>query len=151
VIVVVHAGGCGGRGWPCSFVCLACVFLVLVQQRLGVVVDLDLFAVVEVHKTRKGVVRLTRKSLVRLTRKGLVFDVLNSSLHLSFYALFVRKSIICLLLIEGVVGTWIGFRVDGQSIRLVKTLTILCGCLLSTLFYNLISRLYAGSLGCVID
>lgn len=87
VVVVVHAGGCGGRRWLRSIVCLVCVFLVLVQQRLGMVADLDLFLqVVEVHKTRKGMVRLTRKGLVRLTRKGLVSDVLNSSLDLSFYA-----------------------------------------------------------------
>jgi len=111
VVVFVLAGGCGGRWWSCSIVCLVCVFLVLVQQRLGWVADLVLFVVVEVLKTRKG--------LVRLTRKGLVSDVLNSSLDLSFYALFARKSILCLLLIQGVVGTWIGFRVDGQSIRLV--------------------------------
>ncbi|RHN64800.1 hypothetical protein MtrunA17_Chr4g0073011 [Medicago truncatula] len=35
VVVVVLAGGCVGRWWSCSFVCLVCVFLVLVKQRLG--------------------------------------------------------------------------------------------------------------------
>lgn len=46
-------GGCGCScrwlWWAlvvCCFVCLVCVFLVLVLQRLGVVADLDLFAVV---------------------------------------------------------------------------------------------------------
>ena len=58
MVVVVHVGGCGGRRWPCNFVCLVCVFLVLVQQRLGVVADLDLFAVVVFLKTRNGLVRL---------------------------------------------------------------------------------------------
>jgi len=76
VVVFVLAGGCAGRRWPCSIVCSVCVFLVLVEQRLGRVVDPVLFAVVEVLKTRKG--------LVRLTQKGLISDVLNSSLDLSF-------------------------------------------------------------------
>ena len=67
------------------------------------------FAVVELHKPGRV--------WFRLTRKGLVANVLNSSLDLSSYKLFVRKSNLCLMLIQGAVGTWIGYHVDGQFIR----------------------------------
>ncbi|KEH29966.1 hypothetical protein MtrunA17_Chr4g0028251 [Medicago truncatula] len=110
VVVFVLEGGYVGRRWPRSFVWF--VFsLCLYNRGWGGLRIWSFFAVVEVHKTRKG--------LVRLTRKGLVSGVLNSSLNLSFYTLFARKSILCLLLIQGVVDTWISFRVDSQSIRLV--------------------------------
>jgi len=103
--------GAGGRVASCvRFVFSLCLY----NRGWGGLRIWSFFAVVEVHKTRKGLDRLTQKGLVRLTRKSLVSDVLNSSLDLSFYALFARKSILCLLLIQGVVGTWIGFRVDGQ-------------------------------------
>ena len=69
------------------------------------VADLDLFGVVKVHKTRKGLVCLTRKGTVQLTRKGLVSDVLNSPIDLSFYALFARKNILCLLGLVSVLTT----------------------------------------------
>nr|ABN08041.1 hypothetical protein MtrDRAFT_AC154391g26v2 [Medicago truncatula] len=57
---------------------------------------------------------MNRKGLVRSTRKGLI-DVLDSSLDLSSYALFARKSILCLPLFREL-GTWFGYCVDGQSI-----------------------------------
>lgn len=81
-------------GYICSvlrfFLCWCCVLLFLDWWGS----DLTLFEVDCLVNPKGSDVSLTPERVwFRLTRKGMVTDILNSSLDLSFYALFVRKSI----------------------------------------------------------
>jgi len=81
--------------------------------------------------------------------KGSV-DVLDSSLDLSSYALLSQKSFL-LAVFQGAVGTWILIPC-WRSIH-SPYLHSNCSqqCSLFILFCNLVSRPYAGSLGCACD
>jgi len=74
-----------------------------------------------------------------------------SSLDLTSYVLFVWKSFLCLLLFRELLALGFWCRIGGQSIFHNYTLTVLCKCSFFILFWNLISRPYAGSLVCGCD
>jgi hypothetical protein len=70
-------------------------------------------------------------------------------LYLWLCSLSCSKELLCLLLVQGVVGTWFWFRVGSRSIRYaLNPCWFMLMLSLFIFFCNLVSCPYAGSLGC---